>query len=808
LDVLCFHGEEQLSQPFTYCIEFTASDLDIDAETLLNRRASFSLYPAGKPKIPRGFAVPEFNPLRTVHGIITRFKRLSASLDEARYEATLQPRMALLGRGQQFRIYQNQSVPEIVKSILRDRHRFENNEFRFELMRDYPRREQVMQFAESDLAFLDRLLADVGIWYRFDSEEKYNVDVVYFHDDQRHYKQPRIELPSCTPSGFNSPDQDSVWDLQTSHEVVEKHVNIRAYNPQDIDAYLDGEIEQTRSVRFNYGEAYHYAEPYTELSDRYDFYEKLPTESGYFYARLRHERYLNNQARLSGVSSSAVLMPGQILDISANPLKSFALGSVLTHLSTRGARDRTFSVSFQAIPWSADVCFRPPVPPKPKIAGTIPARLTSPVENYPYSEIDLTGRYRVSFMFDRDTWKAGAESMLLRLARPYAGDTYGLHFPLLPGTEVAVAFEQGDPDRPYIAHALHDNEHPDHVTLARSDYRRNVLRTPANNKLRMEDDRGAEHIKLSTEHSGKSQLNLGHLVDAKKHKRGAGFELRTDGKGAIRGGKGLFISADEQTKAEGEQLDMTAAIAQLEDALSLARSLDRAARSLDSTAGDTDSQQRLVQALNGLAEPGMLLHAPAGIGIVSPKAVCLSSGSESVGLIAGQNADISAGNNITATAEEGISILAKSADLQLKAGQGKIDLHALGSSLHAMAKSDIKIESVGGRIEVTAPQELVLNCAGAYIRLKGGDIELGAPGNIYLKAAHVQQTGAASLATVASPLPGGYAAGYTLKDQTQVPKPFTRYRITTQQGEVFSGVTDKNGETMSVHTLVPGNLTI
>ncbi|WP_387696203.1 type VI secretion system Vgr family protein, partial [Photorhabdus sp. RM157S] len=121
------------------------------------------------------------------------------------------------------------------------------------------------------------------------------------------------------------------------------------------------------------------------------------------------------------------------------------------------------------------------------------------------------------------------------LARPYAGDTYGFHWPLLDGTEVAIAFEGGDPDRPYIAHALHDSKHPDHVTLF--NYKRNVLRTPANNKLRMDDERGREHIKLSTEYGGKSQLNLGYLVDSQKphpDKRGEGFELRTDDWGAIR----------------------------------------------------------------------------------------------------------------------------------------------------------------------------------------------------------------------------------------------------------------------------------
>ncbi|WP_226478732.1 type VI secretion system tip protein VgrG, partial [Pseudomonas sp. MWU16-30323] len=156
-----------------------------------------------------------------------------------------------------------------------------------------------------------------------------------------------------------------------------------------------------------------------------------------------------------------------------------------------------------------------------QIAGTVPARVTSPQAHDPYGHIDIEGRYKVNFLFDRDTWKPGEESVWLRLARPYAGDTHGLHLPLIPGTEVAIAFEQGDPDRPYIAHALHDSQHEDHVTLR--NYKRNVLRTPANNKLRMDDTRGQEHVKLSTEYGGKSQLNLGHLVDARRKKRGEGF---------------------------------------------------------------------------------------------------------------------------------------------------------------------------------------------------------------------------------------------------------------------------------------------
>jgi len=270
----------------------------------------------------------------------------------------------------------------------------------------------------------------------------------------------------------------------------------------------------------------------------------------------------------------------------------------------------------------------------------------------------------------------------------------------------------------------------------------------------------------------------------------------------------VFISADEQPKALGSQLDMRAAIAQLENALSLAYSLANAAKSAGVAASDTESQTALNKALTGLAQSGLLLHAPAGIGVVSPEAICVASGTESVGIMAAHNADISAGHDITATADGAVSVLAVDGNLQLKSAKGKVELHAASNSLHAMANNDIKIESVDGRIEISAPQELVFSCGGAFIRLKGGDIEIGAPGNIYHKAAVVQKSGATSLNAPATPIPTGYAGTYTLKDDAQQPMPFTLYQITTQEGEVFKGVTDKEGKTVRVHTLLPGGLKI
>lgn len=738
LDVLTFHGKERLSQPFKYTIEFTSTEHDIAAEQILGQRASFSLYgpPMKLPKFRLDSANIPVQAQRALHGVITGFKRLSGSNDEARYEATLEPRLALLSRGKQFGIYQHQSVPQIVEAILRNRHDMLGHEFRFTLVREYPQRDQVMQYGENDLTFISRLLAEVGIWYLVSHDERLDIDVVEFHDDQRHYAEPRIELPYRPPSGMSSSDQDGVSNLQVSHQVVEKSISFRAYDHMDAKARLDGEVDQSRHATTTYGNAYLYGEPYTQLGDRYDQDEDLLSESGFFYARLRHEQYLNGQTKLSGTSSSATLAPGQVLEISDGAPQAFEPGAVIVGLTTHAARDAGFQASFEAIPYQENVCFRPPIPPKPQIAGTVPARITSTKEHDPYSHINLDGKYKVNFLFDRDTWKPGRESLWLRLARPYAGDTHGLHLPLIAGTEVAIAFEQGDPDRPYIAHALHDSKHPDHVTLGRRDFTRNVLRTPANNKLRMEDNRGQEHVKLSTEHSGKSQLNLGHLVDAEKKKRGEGFELRTDGWGAIRGGKGLLISADEQAKATGHVLAMEPASGLVQGAKQQMTDWQDIAQTHHSPQPALDGLHQLQTDAKDLKGQAILLSAPNGIGAVTPASLLLKSG-DALYLQSSDEINLAATQRLSAHANQGISLLAQQEGMRLVSGKGPLEIESHGDLLNLIAQQDITVQSVQGHMQLTAKNGITLGCGGGFIRINpSGEIDIHSPGLLNLKGKH------------------------------------------------------------------------
>lgn len=742
LDVLAFEGEEALSTPFSYRIEFTSPDHGISKETMLMKAASLTL----QAPVDQGYGIKIQQVIRTLQGVVSHFERLSTSKDETRYALTLQPRLALLDRSHQNAIYQDMSVPQIVEKILRERHNMRGQDFLFSLSKVYPRREQVMQYGEDDLHFITRLLGEAGIWFRFTTDTRLNIDVVEFYDSQQGYRRD-LTLPSVPPSGQHSQGADAVWGMESHHHVVQKQVSTRDYNYRSATDDLNSQVDVTRGDATTYGEAYHYADNYLTAGSSGD---RVPApESGAFYARIRHERYLNGQTGARGVTSSPVLSPGQVLKVTggAEVADVFAGGVVITVMRSHARRDKDFSVSFDGIPDSPDICFRPEPGQRPVMAGTLPGRVTSTTENDTYGHIDKDGRYRVNMLFDRDSWETGFESLWVRQSRPYAGDTYGLHLPLLAGTEVAIGFEDGNPDRPYIAGVLHDSAHGDHVTIR--NYKRNVLRTPANNKIRLDDERGKEHIKVSTEYGGKSQLNLGHLVDSEKQPRGEGFELRTDSWGAVRAQKGMFISADGQTKAQGQVLEMDAALSQLQQALSQAEALSSAVETAKAELADIHTQKALLQqTLTDLKQSALLLSAPEGIAQSTPKSVQLSAG-ENVISTSGKHTDFSALKRFTVAAGERVSLFAQKLGIKIFASKGKVEIQAQGDEMTLDALKDIRISSSEGRLVISAKQEIILTSGGGYIRITDGVVECAAPDKIIQRAAVWQKFGGQSMSQAA-----------------------------------------------------------
>ena len=745
LDVEEFSGAEKLSELYYYTITFTSAEKNIDASQLLSKPAMLTM---------GGGALQQLADCKRVHGVVTALRRISSSEDQSKYQITLEPFLSLLDKQfRSHRFFVNKSVPEVVEQVLQEHH-LHDWEYEFNLKQHYPRREQINQYQESDLAFIQRLLAEVGIFYFFTLQEEAQSEVVHFADAQRALTFDKT-LPVNSPSGMSDSGAESIWGLSITHNVVEANVTTRDYNPRDAQSVLQSataDMTRGNGEGITYGEVYHYKLRHRERGDKID----PQTETANFYARLDHERFLAHQTLITAISTAAWLAPAQVLTVTDSlpstlpaPIQDPLL---ITGTGFTASRREALRVSLLAVPYSETLCWRPPLLPRPKVTGTMTARVTSAKANDIYAWQDASGLYRVKFDPDREEKGQGQESMPVRLAKPYGGDVYGFHFPLIQGTEVAIAFHEGDPDRPYIAHALHDSRHVDPVTEKNST--RNVIRTPANNKLRMEDKRGEEHIKLSTEYGGKTQLNLGHNVDAIRKLRGEGFELRTDSWGGIRAGKGIFITADSQPEAQGKVLDMAAVHSLLTQAVSQMESLSQAASAAKAQLLQYEQQQALMEEkLLALKQAVLLMSAPEGIALASGSHL-QAVASENIYMTAGQNVELGAKKNITLAASEKISIFTETEGIEAIVAKGDLISQAQSGNIEVIAKQNISLTSTTKDMTFTAAKTLTFTCAGgAYIRLSGGNIELGCPGDIMMKQSKLLYSGPASMQSNIPELP-------------------------------------------------------
>lgn len=780
-DVLRFRGREALSEPFRWDIEFTCLQANIPPEQVLMKYATFRMR-SGK----------------NVYGRVTRLEWLSTSRDQSHYRLTLSSRLALLGYTRQCAVFQNQSVPEVVEQVLR-RHGLEGPDFDFRLERTYPPREIITQWRETDLEFIRRILSEVGIYWRTEMDDTREMDMYIFADSQLNYRFD-VRLPYREPSGLFDGAAESVWDVRTWHRVATGSVATRDYNYRTATTPMDATVS-VRNDAVTTGEHYRYAAPYRDAGD--DTSPEPETESGAFYARIYHERELNKSARIHLFSNAAHLTPGQVLEPQGDVITALKEGVVLTLVTFRGARDSRLHVSVWGMPYTERYCFRPADIPRPEIHGTLPARVESREKNDIYAHLDEQGRYRVKLDFDREGTEPGYGYLWLRMAKPYAGDTLGWHTPLTDGTEVAIAYSNGDIDLPYIAYALHDSEHPDPVS--RDNHTRNVLRTPANNKLRMEDKRGEEHIKLATEY-GKTQLNSGHLVDAQGQHRGTGSELRTDEHGIIRAGKGLFVSADAQVKAQGEVLDRDAALKEIDRLNQQLQQLEIAAEQAQALKADVDSQIKMFeQRLKPLNEV-LLMSAPEGMALTSGEHLQMTA-AKNVAINAGE--DISAGvmGNMTALAGEKLGLFARTGQLSVKSGEGAVEVQAQNASLRLFAEQKLTLSSASD-ISFAGKKRITLIGGGSYLRLEAGKVEYGTTAMYMRKVKRTMAAGASDM-PLKMPRTGTshiYSAIYQLRDEQGNLLAGKPYKLTIPSGQTATGYTDEEGKTVPVYTRTQENV--
>lgn len=767
LSVVSCTVREQVGELFSASITLTHPER-LAREDYLGRAATFTIAPQdGEPQ--------------RFHGFIADFRHTKTTPDECTYIFTIKPLAARLTLTHSFRVFQGKTGPQMIEQLLR-KHDLRGGDFSFRLRRHYPEHAFRLQYNCTDWAYVRILMEQEGIYcYRVAGDQG---DTLVFADDVDHYVyQPTLALPYREVAGLNAAE-DAILSLAMHAQTVPKSYLVADYNPDQAWERFRAEANIACQDSTTYGQPYLYGTGH------------LDQAQAQWEAQLRHEAAIATQIQYHGQATEPALHPMRVIQTDVD-LPDAPHGLLITEVTHTGARDQAYTNTFTAIP--ADRRYRLPLNETswPKIPGTLSARVTSSPGNTKYAYLTDRGLYRVRFDLDFDpSWPQGGESVPLRLAKPFAGKLQtGMHFPAHVNDEATIEFYGGDPNRPYISGFQHHSQATDLITHRERWMSRNVIRTQADNKLQMEDWEGQEHVKLSTEHSGKSQLTLGHIVDGQRQKRGEGAELRTSGWMALRGGKGVFLSADDQP-ASGQQLAMDNAIGLLQQALLQSEALGEAAKAAQAIAADHDRQKALLDnTLHQLKQAGILVSAPAGMALASGSDLQLTA-SKNLIATASNHTDISAMKRFTLAAGELVSIFAQKLGIKLFAARGKVEIQAQSDAMQLLADQDVTVTSTKGRIVIEAKTELILKCGGSYLRLSSTGIEDGTRGDRTVKAAAFSRQGPAALSAEMnqwSNMP--FDERVKLVTRTGEPAPNQQYELYREDGAVIRGVTDAQGWT-------------
>ncbi|WP_437876348.1 type VI secretion system Vgr family protein [Sorangium sp. So ce513] len=441
LQVNRLSGREAISQLFTFDVEVVCpSEAAVDGQTFTGEDVAIVFEQDGVE-------------LRRIHGMIAEVHDLLASMLEHRaYRLRIVPRAFRLTLVETTETSMNKTVPELIQQKL-ELVGLSGSDVDLRLMASYAPREFVVQYQETDFAFISRLAEHVGISFFFEHQD--GQDTMVFTDAASGFK------PTAGAASVQFRERGEtrdVFEIEARSRLVPSVYVARDYN------YRQPMLDLTAQHELPTG----YAGGVIEFGGHY----RTPAE-GKVLAQIRAEERQASQLVYTGRSSVCALAAGARSVLEGHPsLEPLDLLFVeVEHRASQAAGGRgaeepqRYVNTFRAIP--AKNTYRPPrVTPTPRISGVVTAIVeAAPGGGSNNAQIDDQGRYMVRFLFDTVS-AGGVPSRPVRMLQNHAGANYGTHFPLKPGTEVLIAFVNGDPDRPVIVGAAPNPLTPSPVNAA------------------------------------------------------------------------------------------------------------------------------------------------------------------------------------------------------------------------------------------------------------------------------------------------------------------------------------------------------
>jgi type VI secretion system secreted protein VgrG len=463
--------------------------------TLLSPRADIAADELlGKPATLK-FAFAEQAP-RQLNGIVTRFAQTGFRGRHHEYRMTLRPWLWLLTRTRDCRIFQNQSVPQIVEAVFADHPaaRFESR-----LFRSYRPRAYCVQYRESDYDFVARLLEDEGI-YHYLAHTPTAHTLILVDSASAHDAAPGCETLPFYVEGEQAPPQlEHVRRWSTAREVQPGKVVLCDYDFERPSSSLRTERACTRSHAFSDAEVFDYPGGY------------LQTPDGEQVAEVRLDEWQAGFEGFEGEANASGIACGRLLSLTRHPRDDQNTQYLVTGTTIRARQpvhesDDTplsFGCGFEAI--AAGQQFRPQRRTRrPQLAGPQTARVVGPAGEEIYT--DKYGRVKLQFHWDRRGRGDEASSCWVSVAQPWAGANFGgVQVPRI-GQEVIVGFLEGDPDRPIVIGRAYNGENLPPWDLPANATQSGVLTRSSRggayanaNAIRFEDKAGAEQLWLHAE---------------------------------------------------------------------------------------------------------------------------------------------------------------------------------------------------------------------------------------------------------------------------------------------------------------------
>lgn len=474
-------GRETLSQSFRFEIEVVSQYPDIELTPILGQSGLITLQDQTNTGEPY---------TRFIHGVVTEAELEDSNLRQSTYHFALEPKTELLNLRAGCRIFQQQTTQDIITTLL-DEAGYSGDEFEFRLQASHPQREYCVQYNETELNFMQRLLEEEGIHYFFEHEESLHrivfsdssathstiensVQIPYFHDAQGALREQHI------------------FRFDYSEEIVSGRSQLRDYDftrPKlKLESSLQSESDQSLEV-YNYPGRFQ------------------NSETGDGYAQTVLESINVRRRRVTAESDVNRLIPGFSFTLSEHERDTLNTEYYITQVEHQCSQPQvleqgaptegsTYTNKIAAIPF--EVPYRAPMStPVPAVHGCQTAIVCGPPGEEIYT--DQYGRVKVQFHWDRIGQRDENSTCWLRVSQLFAGNKRGSMFIPRIGEEVLIDFLEGNPDRPVVTgrlyHGLNRSPYPlpDNKTIS-------TLKTNSSkggqgfNEIRIEDKKGSEQI--------------------------------------------------------------------------------------------------------------------------------------------------------------------------------------------------------------------------------------------------------------------------------------------------------------------------